>query len=164
VRYFVFFVLIIISIVLQSSFVPFNLGIQPDFLLILVLFIALLEGSSAGLKAGLIIGLVEDIVVGRYFGIHILTKMLVGYLIGLAEPKIFKENYLVPVATVFIGTVLYESLFIFFGNFVGIDIPWGKGMWKRLVYLAVIHGILALFIYVPFYKVYVSKWLNKQNS
>ncbi|HHT63068.1 MAG: rod shape-determining protein MreD [Bacillota bacterium] len=162
-RYFVFFATIIISIVLQSSISFFNLGIQPDFLLILVLFSALLEGPFTGLKVGFVIGLVEDLVTGKFIGIHILTKMLAGYLIGLGEPKIFKENYLVPVVTLFIGTFLHGFLFLFFGSIVGIDISWGKDIWVRILYLALFHGVLAPFVYVPFYKIYVSKWFNKDS-
>jgi len=163
VKYFLFFLTVIISIVIQSSFSFFNLGMKPDLLLILVLFIALLEGSVTGLKAGAIIGLMEDLVVGKFIGMHMLTKMLTAFVIGLAEPKIFKENYLVPVATLFTGTILNEFLFILFGNMVGMEIYWGKDFWQKPIYLAVFHGILAPFIYVPFYKVYTSKWLKKAD-
>lgn len=160
---FVFFVAIILSIILQSSFNFFDFGIKPDFLLILVLFTALLEGPITGLKIGFAVGLVEDIVVGKYFGMYILTKMLTGLIIGLVEPKIFKENYLVPVVTLFLGTILHEFWFIFFGNIIGMKILWGESIWHQIVPLSIYHAILAPFIYVPFYKIYFSKWINRSR-
>lgn len=160
---FVFSIAIIIGIILQSSFTVFDLGVKPDFLLILVLFSALLEGPNTGFKIGLGVGLVEDIVAGKYFGMHILTKMLTGFLIGLLEPKIFKENYLVPVATVFLGTLLHEFFFILFGNIVGMDVGWTRNVWGQIIFLAVYQAVLAPFIYVPFYKIYVSKWFNQNR-
>lgn len=162
-RRFVFFVLIIISIVIQSSFNIVLFGQKPDLLLILVLFTALLEGSAAGFKVGIIVGLVEDILVGKYFGLCILTKMLTGSLVGLVEPKIFKENYLVPIVTLFAGTILHEGFFIFFGNIIGMNIRWGESLKYWVFPLAVYHALLAPFFYVPFYKIYFSKWLNQSR-
>ncbi|MEL7564711.1 MAG: rod shape-determining protein MreD [Dehalobacterium sp.] len=160
-RSLVFIVAIILSIIIQSSFNFLNFGITPDLLLILVLFTAVLEGPVVGFKVGLIVGLVEDLVAGKYFGIYILTKMLTGVIIGLVEPKIFKENYLVPVVTLFFGTIIHEFFFIFFGNIIGMNILLGENMWHRVLPLAIYQAILAPFIYVPFYKIYFSKWLNR---
>jgi len=161
VRFLVLIVVIILSVIVQSSVSILNISIKPDFLLILVLFTAVLEGPVVGFKVGFVIGLVEDLVVGKYFGIYILTKMLTGLIIGLVEPKIFKENYLVPVVTLFFGTILHGFFFIFFGNIIGMNILWGESMWHWVLPLSIYHAILAPFIYVPFYKIYFSKWLNR---
>lgn len=162
-RHFVFFVSIVLCVVIQSSFNFLDVGVKPDFLLILVVFIALMEGPAAGLKTGFVVGLVEDIVAGKYFGIYILCKMLTGLIIGLLEPKIFKENYLIPVVTLFFGTILHEFLFILFGNMIGIKILWGESIRHQAFPLAIYHAILAPFAYVLFYKIYVSKWFNQSR-
>lgn len=161
-RYFLFILAILGAIVLKSSYIFSILGFQPDFLLFLLLFVALLEGPMVGLKTGFLIGLLEDLLIGRYFGIHILTRMLVGYLIGLAEPKIFKENYLVPVVILFVGTFIYESLFIILGKLAGLGPIPEKYMWWELTKASLFQGILAPFIYVPFYKIYI-RTANKEN-
>lgn len=162
-RRFVFFVMIILSIVLQSSFNIFLFGQKPDFLLIIVLFIALLEGSVTGFKVGFIVGLVEDLVVGKYFGMSILAKMLTGFLVGLVEPKIFKENYLVPIVTLFIGTILHEIFFVLFGNMIGMNISWGESLRYWIFPLSIYHALLAPFLYVPFYKFYFSKCFKQSR-
>ncbi|MCR6545004.1 rod shape-determining protein MreD [Dehalobacterium formicoaceticum] len=163
-RVFVFIIAILVSIVLQTSLNLFTGGIKPDLLLILVLFVALMEGPKAGLKAGFAVGLVEDLVTGKYLGLSIIVKMITGFLVGLLEPKIFKENYLIPVVTLIVGTILHELLFIFFGNIIGMNIPWGENIWHRIFPLAVYQGIIALFAYVPFYKIYTSKRFKQNRS
>ncbi|ATW25494.1 rod shape-determining protein MreD [Candidatus Formimonas warabiya] len=160
---FVFAVGIILCLLIQKSVFFLNFGTKPDFLLILVIFLSLLKGPVPGLKIGFIIGFVEDLVEGKYFGINILTKMLTGLMIGFMEPKIFKENYLVPVVTVCLGTLLNEILFVFFGNLIGMGFPWGTSFWHRILPLTLYNSIVAVFVYVPFYKLYISKWLNKER-
>ncbi|MGI6679360.1 MAG: rod shape-determining protein MreD [Dehalobacterium sp.] len=161
-RKIVFIIAILMSIVLQTSLNLFIGKIKPDLLLILVIFIALMEGPKTGLKAGFVVGLIENLITGKYLGLSVIVKMITGFLAGLLEPKIFKENYLIPVVTLFAGTILHEFLFIFFGNLIGMNILAEENIWRRILALAFYQGIIALFAYVPFFKIYTSKRF-KQN-
>ena len=48
------------------------------------------EGS--GTLAGLCIGFLQDALTPSVFGFHILTRGLVGHLIGITREKVFKDN------------------------------------------------------------------------
>jgi len=164
VRIFVLAGFIILSMVLQATVLhgAAVAGVKPNLLLILVLFFSLLEGSVPGFIFGFLVGLFEDLVIGKFVGLHALTMMLTGLLIGFAEPKIFKENYLTPVVVVFFGTLIHEFAFLFLGNLIGMSFDWGN-LVQIVLPLTVYHSCISPFLYVPFYKLFTSNWLRKDR-
>lgn len=158
--------LVTLSIILQGTLieiVQFN-GVKPDLLLIIVIFMALMKGILPGVQIGFLVGVIEDLVTGKYLGINTLSKVFTGFLIGLVEPKIYKENMLVPVVTLFFATLLHQFLYVFFGNLVGMSLPWGIS-WKYVILpLAIYHAIIAPLCYLLYLKISNIKWSKKERG
>jgi len=113
IKYYLFIVATfgIISIILQSIFVPF-IEIydvwKPDVVLIVVLLIGKRFGSVYGSTTGFILGIIQDSLTTMPIGITALPKALAGYASG-------KMNTLKMEGTV---TYLWFILFIFLHEFV----------------------------------------------
>lgn len=103
--------------------------IRPDFLVIFIIYVALSQGSFAGVIYGFCFGLVEDLVgVGSLFGLASLTKSITGFLVGFLHGKYPKLNpfvfhllWILIISTHFFiyvyirfQTVHESSIFIFF--------------------------------------------------
>lgn len=104
--------LLFISLLLQST-VMYRLSIAgacPDLLLVLTVMTGLLHGTRYGTAVGFIGGLLQDLLIGRFLGMNALVKMVTGYLVGLTEEKVFKENFITPFAAVLLGTLGSELL------------------------------------------------------
>ncbi|MFA5535823.1 MAG: rod shape-determining protein MreD [Bacillota bacterium] len=157
-HYFILAVLLFLSLTLETT--VFDLftfyGAKPDFLLILVLFYALFRGSIAGAKIGFIFGLAEDLLLGRFVGLNAATKMLIGYLAGFGERKLFKDNLILPLLVVFIGSILSHLIYIFFFSLV-------SGLNQFILFrqfalpLAAYNSLMGFIIYKPF-----SKYMTRE--
>lgn len=98
---------IVISLILQSTILPSLAyhGIHADLLLIVVISSSLLMGKSHGAVIGFSAGLLQDLSSGAFFGMHTFSKMLLGYVFGMAEQQVFKENFFLPVMAMFFATL-----------------------------------------------------------
>lgn len=122
------FALLIFSLLLiQASIMPIFLStaVRPDLLLIFTVSCGLLFGREKAVGIGFFSGLLQDLASGNIFGIHILSKMAVGYLAGLAEKKVFKEHIILPMAAMLLASVLNSGLMLilllFLGYRIGLD-------------------------------------------
>ncbi|MEG1500793.1 MAG: rod shape-determining protein MreD [Clostridiales bacterium] len=149
----VYLILLVLAFVLQDTWVPlFSIaGMTANLPSLMLVFTAFLSEPLYGLLAGLGIGLLQDILGGKYFGLHILTKGLTGWLISCSSSKIYKENYLLPIIMTFFGTILIDVLYVGFSWLVGLNIPWGKYLFNDFVGSGIYNAVLAPFIYIPVY-------------
>jgi rod shape-determining protein MreD len=94
--------------ILQTAFLPllnFH-GIGVDLLLLLVVSFSLLEGQRLGGLLGFMAGLLQDLASGTFLGTNTLSKMLIGYVFGLASQRVFKEKFFLPILSSLVATVL----------------------------------------------------------
>lgn len=105
---------ILAAFVLQTTLAPHLriAGVQPDFLLIVVVTYGFVEGPVVGSVAGFFAGLLQDILLMTTLGLNALSKSIVGYLSGMVEQNIFSENFVLPMLAMFVTTVLNESIFL----------------------------------------------------
>ena len=100
-------------------------GGKPDFVLILVVFFAIFRGSVQGGLMGVALGLLEDLMTGRFIGINAICKGLLGYLVGVSERNLYKNNFFVPIAAIlvatFLNTVFYYLFSVLIGGHVGLE-------------------------------------------
>ena len=75
-------------------------GAKPDLLLVFTVYAGVFGGRAEGVRAGIGLGLVEDLFLGRFLGINALIKGFAGYLAGMVEKEIVKENMFIPVFAV----------------------------------------------------------------
>lgn len=78
---------------LNASYIEVS-GAYPDFLVILVVVITLIEGQFTGVISGFVLGLLFDLLGNEITGTNALTLMLSGFVSGyfFIEEKTFQES------------------------------------------------------------------------
>ncbi|RCK77681.1 MAG: Rod shape-determining protein MreD [Ignavibacteriae bacterium] len=74
----------ILLLILQSTFANFITlqGIAPDFLLIFIVFISLVEGRMNAMIYAFILGIVFDLTTGGVLGLSSLSKVIAAFIAG----------------------------------------------------------------------------------
>ena len=86
-------VLFLLLMLLQGTASVFFTGwLACDLPLIFLYSFALLRGKEKGVIAGSVIGFVQDALTVGIFGFHMLTRSIIGYVVGLMNKKVFKEQ------------------------------------------------------------------------
>jgi rod shape-determining protein MreD len=145
---------VILSIVLQATWIAqLNLpgGVKPDLVLVIVITYALLKGPYVGTNLGLFAGFFMDLVSGSIIGGGVLTKILAGLSAGMLEKTIFKDNLLVPTLTVFLGTILFETLNLVIRLSFGANFIFMEMLLSVIFPMAFYNSILAPVIYQLLY-------------
>jgi rod shape-determining protein MreD len=94
-------VLFLLLIPLQGALSAFYTGwFSCDLSLLALYAFAMLRGERSGALAGLGVGLVQDAMTVGTFGYHMLTRMALGYAIGLTKEKVVKDNALFHMLTI----------------------------------------------------------------
>ena len=153
-RYFFITILFFISLVLQSTLFSHLTvaGVKPNLVLVLVVFYALFHGPKEGALAGLIGGLMQDMMFGQYIGLNALAGLVVGYLIGLLERKIYKESLFIPTVILFLSTFLHETILYILRLSVEPAANYFTLVKGVILAAAVYNSCLAPFIYGKFYR------------
>ncbi len=83
-------------------------GVMPNLYIILVLFIGLFVGKKAGFVLGIFFGLVIDFLLGKSIGISAFLLAIIGLISEYLEKNFSKDNKLMIMITVAIGTAFFE--------------------------------------------------------
>ena len=92
---------------------------KPDIVLIRVVFYALFHGHIHGGLLGVAFGLMEDLMTGRFIGLNAICKGLTGFIVGLMSERLYKNNFSIPVITVFVATFLHSIIYVCCGAVIG---------------------------------------------
>jgi len=68
--------------------------VSPDFVMLIVMMVALYRGSIFGAILGFLIGFMQDLGNPELLGLNALTKTLLGFVMGRVGSKTFPENAL----------------------------------------------------------------------
>lgn len=101
-----FFILIILQFVIPKYFSIVN--IYPNFILIYIVYIGLNKGSLKGELTGFFYGLIWDILSTDIFGIRALTFTLSGYLSGMFNKKLDKNQPLTQLIVMFLSLLVIQ--------------------------------------------------------
>ena len=155
--FFAFFLLL--TLILQSTLVPLVAinGIRPDLLLIIVVLSALLLGKETGACLGFFTGLLQDLVSGNIFGLNILSKLATGFLAGVMERKVFKENFFLPVLAVAVATAFNSLVMLLILYIFGFNIELLPAL-VNAFYILIYNAIVAIPIHQIGCLVY-KKWV-----
>ena len=97
---------------LQSNF--FNwftiAGVMPNLFVILVLFIGLFHGGTAGIVYGLAIGMVLDLVLGKQIGVNMIGLGIIGLLAALFDKNFSKDSRATIMFMVLGATIIFEVM------------------------------------------------------
>ena len=111
VRVLTYAVLVYLVLLLQTTMLESVrlFGVKPNLFLLLIVAVAILRGDVEGAVLGFFMGLAQDMSGGRYFGFYALLGMYLGFAIGSANKRMYKENYLVVIFFTLVSTVFYEG-------------------------------------------------------
>jgi len=103
----ILFVVMAAAVSLQSTVIPVLSigGVRPDLVLVVVVSAALTAGRETGLICGVFGGLLQDLLSVGPFGYNTLSKMLLGFLVGMYERKVNQGSLLLPLLAVAAATV-----------------------------------------------------------
>jgi rod shape-determining protein MreD len=96
-------------------------GVQPDLVLLLLVFYANSEGSYRAQGTGIIVGLVEDFMSLAPLGFHLLLRATVGLLFGQSRNKIFLDPFIMPALMVFAAMAVKALYGLIIGGIFGIE-------------------------------------------
>lgn len=141
--------LLIFLLVVETTVVPSIRvgGVTPDLILLEVVAVALFRGPLPGAVFGLLGGALLDIWHGEALGLFTLAGGTTGYLLGLLEPRLFKDNLLVPLVAGFFGTLLFQSTFLLLGSFAGLHFLLWPALTDVVLPEAVYNAVLAPLIF-----------------
>jgi len=85
---------LLVFLLLQTVLAPrIAIGsLQPDFVILIVLFFALYRGSVRGAIFGFVVGFLEDLGNPQYLGLNALVKSVMGFMVGEVGRKTFPDN------------------------------------------------------------------------
>jgi len=141
-----FFVLLLLQVGLVSFFKI--AGVVPDLFLIVIIFCGLWFGPRFGAGTGLVYGLLEDLFLGKYLGLNVLTKGICGYLAGLGENRINRENRFTPFLFLMVGSVVHSGLYLLGGYLAGQTRSFGPTLWWIVLPETIYNSCLA-FLFFP---------------
>ncbi len=157
--------LMLLAVVLQYSFLQrihlANAGLE--LLLFFPVFGGLLEGPLMGFILGVIAGLVQDLFIGKYIGLTVISFAVAGAVVGWGSIRVYKENYLVPIAAIAVG--LFTSQIVYYGLITLLGAK-HVALPLFLQYIGaciLLNGIIAPFLYVFTYKSFTEGLLRKKS-
>lgn len=164
VRPIIISLIVILNLILQSTvFQWFKIyGVLPNTSLILVISFAIYSGKNKGAMIGFFVGILHDIVFGRTIGLNALVFMITGYLVGLMDQKIFKDNLIIPFTLTALATIFYETINLLLIFLLGYRIELFNVIKKMLIAEVIYNSILSLIIYFYVSKLFKSSLMKKR--
>lgn len=94
------------AVLLQTSVFPKMtlMGAKPQFMYMITILLAMLEGPSTGTVVGFGGGMTQDFLQNAPKGVTALTLTLLGYAVGLVRQYIVTPSPLLPMTLVALGT------------------------------------------------------------
>lgn len=126
-------------------------NVKPNFIIVFITCVALLQGSIEGAVFGFFIGLAQDMLFGKMLGFYALLGLYLGFASGSLNKKLYRDNLVVITFITFVSTIIHEG-FVFFFNMLE-DVIAGTAdlifAFKNIILIeAVCNSIVSLFIYV----------------
>lgn len=87
---------------LQSTVLPFifNGVSQPNLIFVFVVLAALRHGQRFGIGTALLGGFCQDVVIGNFFGVHILPYLVLAFLCGYIGRHVDRDQSIVTILLV----------------------------------------------------------------
>jgi rod shape-determining protein MreD len=128
---FVLCILLLLEFYLRPSVVAGQHGL-PDFLILVLLLLAIREEPGVGALTGFVIGLVIDVMNPAHFGAGMLANVLVGWGAAWGRSIFFADNIFVNGALFFIGTWVRDVLMALFSGTPLRALPLEVLLWSPL--------------------------------
>ncbi|WP_301859135.1 rod shape-determining protein MreD [uncultured Megasphaera sp.] len=135
-----------IVFILQSSVLPFIFdGIsQPNLVFVFVVLTALHHGQRVGIIAALLGGFCQDVVIGNFFGIHLLPYLAIAVVCSYLGRDIDKDQWILTILIVLGATEAYLLATCAVLAAAGQFIHPAAYLFEFSITMLVYHGILTL--------------------
>jgi rod shape-determining protein MreD len=135
--------------VLQAALAPhMAIGtVEPNFLLLVVIVLSMVEGPIPGAVAGFVAGLLFDLLGSGPIGAGALVMTSVGFIAGSMRANIFAKSWLLPVTIVFVASFLAELAYGIFLAVIGVETQLMPLVWTVMLPSAVYDTVLALLVF-----------------
>ncbi len=154
-RYWVLTGIVLAAYLVQSVLGPYLAiaGVVPDVVLAVAVACGLLFGWQVGLAVGFGGGLLIDLTIGQLIGSHALAGGLVGFVAGLVEERVFKDNLLLPLAGGVVGSLLGQTVvlvcLLIFGRSISLA-EFGSKLLPSVIY----DTVLCMLVYWRIFRLY----------
>jgi len=140
---------VFVAALLQAGLAPYMAigGVVPNFLLLVVVTLALVEGPAAGASVGFACGLIFDLLGSGPVGPMILVLAVTGYLAGLLHENMFAEGWLLPLTVLGVAALGSEIAYGLILSVMGVGGPFLLTFFTNMLPAAVYNTALGLLIY-----------------
>lgn len=137
------------ALVLQAGLAPYMAvgGVIPNFLLLVVVTLALTTGPTEGAAAGFSAGLLFDLLGTGPVGPMCIVLTVVGYAAGLLHEQMFAEGWLLPLTVLAVAALSAELAYGFLLSVLGEAGAFWVALLTKMLPGAVYNTALALFVY-----------------
>lgn len=111
----VYLYLIILIVYLLEITVLYRIrfaGVQPDLLLVLVIYFSLSLSLRQALEVGIVVGVLRDLLSSWPFGINTILLGTIAFLMSLYKDKIYKDFFLAQILLTIVA-----AMFLYLGHF-----------------------------------------------
>lgn len=134
---------------LQAMLAPYLAigGVEPNFLLLVVVTLALTEGPTVGAASGFAAGLVFDLLGTGPVGAMALVLTVTGYLAGMLQANLFAEGWRLPLTVVAVASLLSGVAYGIVLQVLGEGGSFWRGFVTVVLPAALYNTALALLVY-----------------
>lgn len=145
----------------QITLAPKPLGFAPALMLVVVICRSLVAGASSGLRWAFYGGVALDICAGTPLGSHALALLAAVSSVTLLLWPIRGEHWLIPIISVFVGTLVYEGLLAWMYTASVAPLNWSAYAVVALLPSALLAVIPALPVYMVLRQ--VARWMEEDT-
>ena len=140
---------VLAAALLQAGLAPYLAigGVVPNFLLLVVVTLALVEGPVAGCSTGFACGLLFDLLGAGPVGPMVLVLTVTGYLAGLLHENMFAEGWLLPISVLGVAALGSEIAYGLLLDLLGGGGPVFVTFITRILPAAVYNTVLGLLVF-----------------
>jgi rod shape-determining protein MreD len=138
--------LIVVALILQVTVLDIGYlqYFRPDFLLIMLTWLALSSDTILAIEYGFLLGLVQDIFSGGPMGLNTLAKIGIGFFDSTLRKNIIINNPVNRMIVVMVNTIVQALLIVGIIHILSPSVLIGSVLDRTLLYRMLFHGILSL--------------------
>lgn len=161
-------ILVLLNVILEATLFQFLriADVKPDFIIIMIIAYAILEGGAYSAVIGLASGLLIDILFGRVLGVNAFSYMITGYIFGQAHDNVFKDSIVPPALFNFAAVLIYQHLYFFLmymtGNLLHDGFSYTKVLLGMIMPQSLYNAILGAIIYRYYLRLNEKDFMQKK--
>ncbi len=155
--YLVIPLLALVAVVQTTVIARLNVTAKPDLLLLLLVGWGAASTTRDAYQWGLVGGMWLDLFSGLPFGVQTFAFGVMGVLANSLESVFFRTNVLVPLATIFVATILFHAIELALLQTIGRTIDWQNLLTHVIFPSALVNTALMPFVYGAL------RWLTRRE-